>query len=129
MSPVQHRVSGAALSFSLENEMRLLRDELTKAPARVGRTLVKDGPLRVMLVGIRANGGMHDHRAAGPVTIHVLEGAIDISALGKQWPLRAGELLALDSGVTHAVMSAEGGVFLLTVMHGDDEARHLVNEA
>ena len=119
MSPVQHRISGAALSFSLENEMRLLRDELAKAPARIGRTLVKDGSLRVTLVGIRADHGMHEHRAAGPVTIQVLEGAVEVSAEGKQWPLHVGELLALDGGVTHAVASAQGGVFLLTVMHDD----------
>jgi quercetin dioxygenase-like cupin family protein len=123
MSPVQHRISGAALSFSLEDEMRLLREELTKAPARIGRTLVKDGPLRVTLVGVRADRGMHEHRAAGPVTIHVLEGAIEVSADGRDWPLRAGELLALDGGIAHAVMSATGGIFLLTVMHGDVEAQ------
>ena len=119
MSPVQHRISGAALSFSLEDEMRLLREDLAKAPARIGRTLVKDGPLRVTLVGIHPDRGMHEHRAAGPVTIHVLEGTIEVTADGKAWPLRAGELLALDRGVPHAVTSAEGGVFLLTVMHGD----------
>ena len=123
MSPVQHRISGAALSFSLDDEMQLLREELAKAPARIGRTLVKDGPLRVTLVGIRADRGMREHRAAGPVTIHVLEGVVDVSADGKDWPLRAGELLALDGGVTHAVTSATGGIFLLTVMHGDAEAR------
>jgi quercetin dioxygenase-like cupin family protein len=103
--------------------MRLLREELTKAPARIGRTLVKDGPLRVTLVGVRADRGMHEHRAAGPVTIHVLEGAIEVSADGRDWPLRAGELLALDGGIAHAVMSATGGIFLLTVMHGDVEAQ------
>ena len=119
MSPVQHRISGAALSFSLEHEMRLLRDELASAPARIGRTLVKDGSLRVTLVGIRADNGMHEHHAAGPITIQVLEGTVEVSAEGKQWPLRVGELLALDGGVVHAVASAHGGIFLLTVMHED----------
>ena len=119
MSPVQHRIDGAALSFSLEEEVRLLHDELAKAPARIGRTLVKDGPLRVPLVGVRPDRGMHEHRAAGPITIHVLEGAIEVIADGKRWPLRAGELLALDGGVTHAVTSAQGGVFLLTVIHSN----------
>lgn len=123
MSPVQHRISGAALTFSLEHEMRLVHDELAKAPARIGRTLVKDGPLRVTLVGVRADGSMHEHRAAGPVTIHVLEGAVVVDAEGKKWPLRAGELLALDAGVAHAVTSDQGGIFLLTVMHAEGEAR------
>jgi quercetin dioxygenase-like cupin family protein len=122
MSPVQHTIRGATLSFSLPDEIRLLRDELAKASARIGRTLIKDGPLRVTLVGIRADGGLREHRATGPVTIHVLEGAIEVDAEGKRWPLRAGELLALDGGVPHAVTSAQGVIFLLTLMHSDAEA-------
>lgn len=122
MSPVQHAITGAALSFSLEDEIRTLRDELARAPARIGRTLVKDGPLRVTLVGIRADRGLHEHRAAGPVTIQVLEGAVEVAANGKTWPLATGMLLALDAGVAHAVTSDAGGVFLLTVMHGDQDA-------
>jgi quercetin dioxygenase-like cupin family protein len=123
MSPVQHRISGAALSFSLEDELKLLKDELAKASERIGRTLVKDGPLRVTLVGIRADGRMREHRAAGPVTIHVLEGRIEVTASDRLWPLHAGGLLALDGGVVHAVTSKTGAVFLLTVMHGDGDRR------
>jgi quercetin dioxygenase-like cupin family protein len=118
MTPVQHRISGAALSFSLDAEMRTVRDELAKMPARVGRTLVKDGPLRVTLVGLHAGHGLHEHQASGPVTIHLLEGAIEVSAAGKSWPLSQGMLLALDAGVPHAVTSTAGAMFLLTVQHG-----------
>ena len=121
MSPVDHRVTGPVLSFSLVDEMRLLHEELAKAPARIGRTLVKNGRLRVTLVAIRPDRGLHEHRAAGPVTIHVLEGAIEVRAEGKAWALRVGELLALDARVTHAVSSSQGGVFLLTVMHDGAE--------
>ena len=124
MSPVQHCVSGVALSFSLLDELRVLRHELAKAPARIARTLVKDGSLRVTLVGIYAGHGMREHRAAGPITIHVLEGAIEVTADGRAWPLPAGALLALDGGVPHAVTSTAGGVFLLTVMHGDGAPPH-----
>ena len=124
MSPVQHPVTGTALTFSLHEEMGIVREELAKAPARIGRTLVKDGPLRVTLVGVRADHGLHEHRSAGPVTIHVLDGAVDVEAAGKKWPLAAGMLLALDAGVPHAVTSDQGGIFLLTVMHGDSGSRH-----
>jgi quercetin dioxygenase-like cupin family protein len=123
MSPVQHTITGAVLSFSLDEELRALRDELARAPARIGRTLIKDGPLRVTLVGVRADHGLHEHRSAGPITIHVLEGAVDVEAGGKSWPLSAGMLLALDAGVPHAVTSDQGGIFLLTVMHGETPAR------
>jgi quercetin dioxygenase-like cupin family protein len=125
MSPVQHRISGAALSFVLADEMERVRQELAKVQARIGRTLVKDGPLRVSLVGLHAGHGLHEHRASGPVTIHVLEGTIEVDVGGARHPLEAGMLLALDAGVVHSVNSRSGGFFLVTVMHGaaDDVGR------
>src|SRR5207237_9615596 len=112
----QHRVSGRRLLFSPQDEMQKVRQELTSAPARIARTLVKDGPLTVTLVAVRSGGGLREHKAAGPVTIHVLEGAIELNVAGESWPLSAGMLLAFEVGVPHAVTSAEGGLFLLTVV-------------
>jgi quercetin dioxygenase-like cupin family protein len=117
MSPVQHQVTGAALAFSIEDEMRTVRDELSKGGDRIGRTLVKDGALRVTLIGVRPGGGRPVHTSRGPITIHVLEGAIEVEARGTRWPLGEGKLLALDGGVPHNVTSAGGGIFLLTVLH------------
>jgi quercetin dioxygenase-like cupin family protein len=119
MSPVQHPVSGPALAFSLADELRTVHDELAKTERRIGRTLVKDGPLRVTLVGLNPGGELRPHRAEGPITVHVLEGELEFEAGEKRWPLTAGSLLALDAGITHSVRSERGGVFLLTVVHGE----------
>ena len=115
MSPVQHPVSGPVLSFSLADELRTVHDELAKTERRIGRTLVKDGPLRVTLVGLNAGGELRPHSAAGPITVHVLEGELEFEAEGRRWTLGAGMLLALNAGITHAVRSTNGGVFLLTL--------------
>jgi quercetin dioxygenase-like cupin family protein len=116
MTPVQHSITGQSLSFVLADEMKLVADELERMPARVGRTLVKDGRLRVTLVGVTAGQGLPEHVAEGPVTIHVLEGAMDVQATGRTWSLATGGLLALDGGVTHSVTSRDGAIFLLTLM-------------
>jgi quercetin dioxygenase-like cupin family protein len=116
MTPVQHSITGQSLSFVLADEMKLVADELERMPARVGRTLVKDGRLRVTLVGVKAGQGLPEHVAEGPVTIHVLEGAMDVQATGRTWSLATGGLLALDGGVTHSVTSRDGAIFLLTLM-------------
>ena len=119
MSPVQHPVTGHVLSFSLADEMRTVRDALGAHGAsreRAGRTLVKDGPLRVTLVAVGAGGGLEAHRAEGPISVHVLEGEIAFEAEGRTWTLGPGDLLALDRGIPHAVRSERGGVFLLTVV-------------
>jgi quercetin dioxygenase-like cupin family protein len=114
MSPVRHQVTGSALVVDLAEERRILREQLATT-TRSARTVVKNGPLRATLMGLAAGGELAAHKADGPITVHVLEGAIEFEAEGRTYPLPAGSLFALDAGIVHAVRSREGGVFLLTV--------------
>ncbi|HJP58737.1 MAG TPA: cupin domain-containing protein [Gemmatimonadaceae bacterium] len=116
MSPVRHSVTGEALSFALSDEMEIVRQALAKSPGRIARTLSKNGELRATLVGVSPGGALQEHSSSGPITIQVLEGAIELQAAGQKWPLSAGMLLALEAGVLHAVTSDVGGFFLLTVV-------------
>jgi quercetin dioxygenase-like cupin family protein len=120
MSPVKHPVSGATLQFSLAHEIRTVREQLAAGGERTARTLVKDGPLRATLVGLGAGGSLKAHKADGPITVQVLDGAIAFEVAGQRWPLAVGSLFALDAGIVHSVTSEGGGVFLLTVVaaHG-----------
>jgi len=117
MSPVKHAVSGPALTFSLTEEMASLKSELRNAPARAAKTLIKEGPVTVTLIGVNAGGSLHAHKADGPITVQVLEGEVEFAIGETTRSLPAGTLLALDGGITHAVHSAHGGVFLLTVVN------------
>lgn len=123
MSPVKHPVSGPELTFSLPEEMALLKGELRSAPARTAKTLIKEGPVTVTLIGVNAGGSMHPHRADGPITVQVLEGEIELTIGESTRALPAGCLLGLDGGITHSVHSAHGGVFLLTVVNRGDGPR------
>ena len=114
MSPVQHPVTGPALIFDLAQELRIVHEQLATT-SRTARTLVKNGALRATLMGLAAGGELASHSADGPITVHVLEGAIEFDAEERTWPLRAGSLFALDTGIVHDVRSPEGGTFLLTV--------------
>lgn len=117
MSPVKHAVSGPALTFSLAEEMTSLKSELRTAPARAAKTLIKEGPVTVTLIGVNAGGSLHAHKADGPITVQVLEGEVEFAIGETTRALPAGTLLALDGGITHAVHSAHGGMFLLTVVN------------
>jgi quercetin dioxygenase-like cupin family protein len=119
MSPVQRPLASTVLTFNLVDEMRTIRTELDAGHSRIARTLVKEGPLRLTLIGVQPGGGMHEHVSPGPITIHALEGTIVVNVLGQSHPLRAGMVMAVDGGVRHDVKSDEGGLFLLTLVAPD----------
>lgn len=74
MTPLHRSLAGNLLVFDLQDEMRTVREALGVAPTRIARTLVKDGPLRLTLIGMSPGGSLREHEAAGPITIHVLDG-------------------------------------------------------
>ena len=117
MSPVKHPVSGPALTFSLAEELASLKNELRNAPARSAKTLIKEGPVTVTLIGVNPGGSLHEHKADGPITVQVLEGELEFATGETTRALPAGTLLALDGGILHSVHSAHGGIFLLTVVN------------
>jgi quercetin dioxygenase-like cupin family protein len=116
MSSMDRALSGQPLQFHLPSERkRITGSERQEAHGRSGRTLVKDGPLRVNLVALGPGEALAEHHAPGPISVHVLEGAIRFTTEGTHHDLEAGGLLALGPGTPHAVTSEEGGVFLLTI--------------
>lgn len=118
MTPVDRDLSGDVLGFNLDAEMRTAREELMAGTARIARTLVKQDPLRLTLVGLGPGAIIRPHQADAPITIHVLEGEILLEAGGEIHRLSHGSLAALDSGVRHAVSAPEGAFFLLTLAGG-----------
>lgn len=116
MSPVNRQISGAALQVSLADEIGEVKAQLANGGERTARTLIKDGPLRVTLVGLAPGGTLKPHKADGPITVQVLEGEIEFDAEGERRTLAVGSLFALEAGLTHSVTAREGGMFLLTVV-------------
>ena len=114
MTTMNRPLAGEPMTFRLA-------EQLTRIDSGGGRaiTLVKDGPLRVTLVKVGPNRGIAAHHAPGPVTIHAIEGVVTVTVGAEEHTLLAGDVLALGRGVEHAVASAEGGAFLLTVVRED----------
>lgn len=79
--------------------------------------LIKTDTLRVVLVTMLPGGKMHEHAAPGPITVHVLRGAIAVTVDGQAHELAEGQLISLAPGVEHAVDGVEDGAFLLTIAH------------
>src|SRR5450759_3090977 len=110
-------LSGPLLQFDLAGELdQLHRDESWLHPTgRSSKTLVKHPDLRIVLIAMKANTRMHEHTAAGRISVHSLNGHIRIHLPEQVVDLPVGHLLALDQCVPHDVEATEDSAFLLTL--------------
>jgi quercetin dioxygenase-like cupin family protein len=110
-------LNGPVLQFDLASELdQLHRDESWLHPTgRSSKTLVKYPDLRIVLIAMKANTRMHEHTAAGRISVHSLNGRIRLHLPKGVVNLPAGQLLALDQCVPHDVEAAEDSAFLLTL--------------
>lgn len=124
MSSMHRVLDGDVLIQHLTQAERTLDQDLLARHGRTARTIVKEGPLRLTVMGIAAGGVLPAHRTDAHVSVHLLDGDVTFSARGREYPLRAGDVLIFAPGVEHEARSAAGGVFLLTVVYlaNDQEA-------
>jgi quercetin dioxygenase-like cupin family protein len=110
-------LSGPLLQFDLAIELdQLHRDESwLQTTGRSSKTLVKYQDLRIVLIAMKANTRMHEHTAAGRISVHALNGHILLHLPDRVVDLPAGHLLALDQCVPHDVEATEDSAFLLTL--------------
>ena len=105
------------LQFDFLQELRQLRHEHSwqRQTGRSSKTLAKYPDLRIVLVLMKANTKMNEHRAEGRVSIHALLGRICVHLPDKKVNLAVGQLLVLDCGMVHNVEALEESAFLLTI--------------
>jgi quercetin dioxygenase-like cupin family protein len=105
------------LQFDLANEIEQLRTKESwgRETGRSSETLVKQQDFRVVLILMKANTRMDEHRAEGRISIHTLQGRICVHLQDQKVELPAGRLLALDCGLHHDVEALEESAFLLTI--------------
>jgi quercetin dioxygenase-like cupin family protein len=110
-------LSGPLLQFDLAAELdQLHRDESWHNPAgRSSKTLVKYADLRIVLIAMKANTRMHEHTAAGRISVHSVNGHIRLHLPARVADLPAGQLLVLDQCVPHDVEAVVDSAFLLTL--------------
>ena len=115
-TPPTERFAGDSHLFSLAEALKELRAE--DHPPRQGHrqiTLFHRGPVTQVLFSFEAGGLLDRHSAHGLVTIHVLEGRLNVEADGADNELAAGDILILDPDVPHDVRASEESAMLLTV--------------
>ena len=98
-----------------------LRQEPYWQSGRNSKTIVKYPDFRIVLTAIKANTTIHEHHAAGRISVQTVEGRIRMHAGGKEFDLPAGRLLVLDRAMPHDVVAIEDSAFLLTIAWPEGE--------
>ena len=95
--------------------MDLLRQEAASSNGRAAKTLVKEGPLRVILLAMVKGAVLRDHHVAGPLTLQVIQGSVRIATTKGSTELALLDLVALDANVVHNAEALEDAALLLTI--------------
>ena len=98
-----------------EQSQAVLAEAKRANVGRAARTLVKEGPLRLTIVGFTAGSSLGDHNAGGPVSIQVLLGTVDIRIGERSERLDESRTLVLATNVQHSLTAASDAVILLTI--------------
>ncbi len=116
MSSMHRTLDADVVVLHLARDDRMLDADLLARHGRTARTIVKEGPLRLTVMGLAARGVLPVHTTEAQVMIHLLEGEVTFTAQGTSYRLQPGDVLVLAGGVEHEARSTTGGVFLLTVV-------------
>jgi quercetin dioxygenase-like cupin family protein len=118
-----HRLKGTVLKFEVASEMGdLVRRVKGNKSKRTAKTLVKEGPLRALVVALDEGGELQEHSVEGPFSVQCLLGRVVVKVEGAKHGLSTGELLVVDAGVPHDVKAEEASALLITIVKAVNEA-------
>ncbi|HEY6385486.1 MAG TPA: hypothetical protein VIX91_07375 [Candidatus Acidoferrum sp.] len=97
-----------------------MRSENAWQGGRNSKTLVKHPDFRVVLTALKSNARLHEHKAAGRISVQAIAGHIRMHVQEKAIDLPAGHMLALERALPHDVEALEDSAFLLTIAWSED---------
>lgn len=111
-----HRISGDVLRFQLSfEESRLQEEASSSAAGRAGKTLVKQGSLRITQLALQKGMRLPWHDVGGAVSVQILRGRLQMVTSDGKMDLAPGALVAVDAGVQHSAVAMSDCVMLITI--------------
>ncbi|MBI4443327.1 MAG: hypothetical protein HY649_08135 [Acidobacteria bacterium] len=90
-------------------------DSWLRGTGRSSKTLVKHPDLRIVLVLMKPNTVMHEHKANARISVQTISGHIRLRLSDRTVELPAGHLLTLDQCIPHDVEAVQESAFLLSL--------------
>lgn len=123
MSPMSRALTGPNLTFDLNAEIEhLRRDPGYARSGRAGRTLVKEGSLRLTLVVLADGVEVGTHQADSPMTLQPLQGRLHYRIGDERFEIGQGQLLFFGPGHAQDIRALEDTALLLRITGGEEEA-------
>jgi quercetin dioxygenase-like cupin family protein len=120
MSPVSRALTGPNLTFDLHRLIDELRaDERYVRAGRAGRTLVKAGALRLVLVVMAEGTDIGTHHADTPMTLQTLQGRLRYRVDEDRFEIGRGEVLFFGPGHARDIRALADTALLLTITGGE----------
>lgn len=111
-----HRVSGEVLRFQLPAEASALHRQASLSPAgRAGKTLVKEGSLRITQLALQKGLSLPWHEVEGAVCVQILRGRLQMHTPEGKMGLGRGALIVFEAGVQHSAVATSDCVMLITI--------------
>jgi quercetin dioxygenase-like cupin family protein len=104
---------GGAWTGNLDDMVEFARDGI------VSKTLVDEGPTKVVLFSFSPGQSLSEHTASVPASIHVLHGQASILLGDERYEAGPGSYVYMPAELRHAVDASENMVFLLTLHRGE----------
>jgi quercetin dioxygenase-like cupin family protein len=116
LSHITRALKGENLTFDLTEQIEELRqDENYLRSGRVGRTMVKAGPLRLTLTLIAEGVDVGTHHATSHMTLQVLQGRLSYRLGDDAFEIGQGKVLFFGPGHAQDILAEEDTALLLTI--------------
>lgn len=109
---LQHAKSGEVVDLSPKGAA--LADQRSIA-------IVKTDQFEAIRLVIPSGGLLKSHKVPGRITLHCLEGRVELDLPGKSIELKANAWVHLDGGVPHGIRGIEAAALLLTVLLAESD--------
>ena len=103
--------------FQIDEQVERLKQEPAwRSGSRNAITLTKEPTLRLVLMLLGKGTTLHEHQAAGPLTLHVLSGLVSFRTADGTEQVQPGEVVVLEAAVEHEVEALEESACLLSLV-------------
>jgi quercetin dioxygenase-like cupin family protein len=110
-----HHVSDPLIAIDCVAELATLRGSEAYATAdHAAHTIAKQPGIRVVLIALKSGGRMNEHHADPPITLHGLQGNLNLAVGDQTVRVTPGVPVTVAQGMPHSVEAIDESAFLLT---------------